>query len=103
MSCRRAGLWAVLAIVCALVAITASASSEGCLPHEALVALLHEGYGERPIGSGLSGSGRLIVVFARPDGRTWSLILRRPDGQSCLVAAGANWRSEAAVLPGDDA
>ncbi len=27
------------------------------------------------------------------DGKTWTIIISTPDGQSCLVAAGEGWRA----------
>jgi len=53
---------------------------------------LAEGYSEAPIGHGLTNANdRLIELFASKDGKTWTLIITYPNGQSCSIIAGHNW------------
>ncbi len=33
------------------------------------------------------------VVLSTGDGKTWTIFISTPDGQSCLVAAGEGWRT----------
>jgi len=41
---------------------------------------------------GLANSGSVVEVFSAIDG-SWSMIVTRPDGIACLIAAGRNWES----------
>ncbi len=52
-------------------------------------------YAEAPVAAGLTSSGAVIEVFTRDDGATWTIVLTKPEGTSCLVAAGEAWT----VLP----
>lgn len=56
-----------------------------------LTAQLKALYREDPAAIGLSESGRLMEVFASPDGRTWTIVMTTPDGLACIMAAGKNW------------
>jgi hypothetical protein len=45
--------------------------------------------------------GRLLEVFATGSGSTWTIVMTRPDGTSCVVASGEAWpeRRKAAEGP----
>ena len=62
-----------------------------CTTSEALTAALTTRYGERVVAMGLTTGGDLIQLFTRPDDATWTILLTRATGQSCLVAAGRDW------------
>ena len=54
---------------------------------------LADDYSETPVAHGLTNANdRLIELFASKDGETWTLIITYPDGQSCFITAGHNWR-----------
>jgi len=76
-------------LAAAAVPSTASAASP-CYPRDELLALLAERYGERPAGAGIS-AGHLVELLARPDGASWTILVIRPDGVACPVAAGEGW------------
>ena len=48
-------------------------------------------FAEAPIAAGLASSGEVIEVFTSGDGSTWTIVMTRPGGTSCLVAAGEAW------------
>ena len=51
---------------------------------------LKKNHEESPIARGLANAGQMIEVFASPEG-TFTIVATRPDGTSCLLAAGEAW------------
>ncbi len=49
-------------------------------------------YSEQRIGFGLADAGGVIEILAQADGRTWTIILSRADGSSCLLVTGEAWQ-----------
>lgn len=90
----------------ALAAITALATpaSAGtlCLTTPDLRALLTDRYGEVMQGAGLDGNGLVVEVWAHPEGRSFSIVLTAPDGQSCVLRAGELWMAVKVRPPGVD-
>mgnify|MGYP001597386923 CR=1 FL=1 len=75
----------------------AAASPAVCDRRHALVTYLAANHGERRVAAEINGDGLLLEVFvadggSRGDGGSWSILLTRPDGTSCLVAAGQGWK-----------
>jgi hypothetical protein len=66
-----------------------------CAPRDALVAMLDQRYGEVLQGAGLQNATTLFELFASRDTGTWTLVLTRPDGTACAIAAGQHWQSAA--------
>jgi hypothetical protein len=86
---RRLGL--VTAAALGLAVATPAAAQTACLPHERLSKQLAEQYDEHLVAMGLADSGRLIQVFAKADGDSWTIVQTTPGGQSCIAAAGRYW------------
>ncbi len=63
-----------------------------CELRDNLLKKLEEKHGEQPIGMGVNTVGTLVEVIASEDGRTWSIIGTRPNGWSCVVTSGEEWR-----------
>lgn len=63
-----------------------------CGERAELVSLLEKGYAESRRSLGLASDGAVFEVFLSAKG-TWSLVVTRPDGRSCLVAAGEAWEN----------
>ncbi len=68
-----------------------------CAPTAAMLGTLAERYGERPAGAGVTSSGALLQLLIRPDARSWTVLLTRPNGVSCLLAAGHDWQAPPVV------
>src|SRR5262249_17812100 len=75
-----------------IVALTATAAGavEPCARRSDFVALLKDHFGEVLVAEGLSSRGYLVEVFVSPAG-TWTILLSRADGLSCVVDAGDPW------------
>lgn len=71
-----------------------------CAPRDQVIAQLEDEYGETRRGVGLQNRGAVVEVYASDATGTWSILVTRPDGVACLVAAGEAWiETEAAPGP----
>ncbi len=72
-------------------AISSSAQAQTmCGERSAVVATLEKTYSETPVSMGLASNGAIIEIFASPTG-TFTIILTRPNGLTCVMAAGESW------------
>ncbi len=88
----------ILAIAMMLILWAASnpaAAQIACTTRGEVAERLAGEYAEAPVAAGLTSSGGVIEVFASGDGTSWTIVLTKPEGTSCLVAAGEAWT----VLP----
>jgi hypothetical protein len=67
------------------------AIAPACHSHADLAAMLNQKYSEAPSAVGVQANGHLVEVFASSDGASWTIVVTRPDGWSCIVAVGENW------------
>ncbi len=61
-----------------------------CGDRTEVVSKLKKGYSETPVSIGLASNGAVIEVFASTKG-SFTIIMTRPNGLSCLMAAGDSW------------
>ncbi len=72
-------------------AFSSSAQAQAmCGERDAIVASLEKIYSEAPVSMGLGSNGAIIEIFASPSG-TFTIVLTRPNGLTCVMAAGENW------------
>lgn len=90
---------AALAVLSALPV----AAQTACLPRAEVIASLGGRFGETLAGGGLQSETRLIEVWRSTETGTFSVVLTRPDGMSCILAAGMSWHDAATTLAGDPA
>ncbi len=77
-----------------LLAVRAPASAAPkCATHKEVMEQLANGFSEVPIAIALTSEGNVIEVFSRGDRATWTIVMTKPDGKSCIVAAGKTWES----------
>lgn len=93
-----------LTAITLIVALTTTAAGavERCASRSDFVALLKDNFGEIVVAEGLSSSGHLVEVFVSPAG-SWTILLSRADGLSCVVDAGDPWVTAAAGPSRDSA
>ena len=78
------------------VPATAARQLLTCGRRDAMVKVLFERFREEPRAIGLAGPSAMIEVFASKAG-TWTILLTRPDGGSCIVSAGESWEEHPPV------
>jgi hypothetical protein len=93
---------ALLSAVLAVAGATAGqAQTRGaCMPHEDAVAKLKQSYGEQKIGLGLGSKGSAVFELFVAETGTWTLLVTRTNGISCIAASGDNWMASP-LLAGD--
>jgi len=64
-----------------------------CHSRADLTEMLEQKFAEQPSALGVQADGQLVEVFAAKDGASWTIVLTRPDGWSCIVAVGQHWES----------
>lgn len=78
----------------------AVAQAPQCAPLDRMVEGLANGWQEAPVGRGMQGGELIVMVFAAPEGETWTIIGVGPDGTACLLASGAAWETLPRPAPG---
>lgn len=90
----------------ALVALVASCSpvlaQESCAPTPQVYEILTERFQEYRIFAGLTSQGAVVEMWGSTETDTWTLVITRLDGISCVQASGAGFRMQLPVT-GDPA
>ncbi len=64
-----------------------------CAPFEIAERFHAEKLGETRVAQGLSEDGsQILMIFAAPDGASWSVVVVNHDGVACLRAHGSDWQ-----------
>ncbi len=63
-----------------------------CSEHNKVLGKFAEVYKENRVAGGLTRDGRLVEVLSTDDGRTWTIVVSKPDGETCVIMAGEGWR-----------
>lgn len=88
MPCIRSLVVATLA----LTPTTLFAQQTNCADRQHVVNKLESGYGEVFAGGGLQNASRIFEVWFSEDKGTWTILMTRADGVTCIMASGTNWR-----------
>lgn len=77
----------------ALVAATSQSAfaMTNCGDRDHVIASLADKYSERHIASGFQSAAGLMEIWASDSDNTWTILLTRPDGQTCIMASGTHW------------
>lgn len=62
-----------------------------CGDTETIRQQLADRHGEAPVAAGITLRGNMIQIFASEDHSTWTVVITRPGGPSCLMQAGRDW------------
>ncbi|HTO84872.1 MAG TPA: hypothetical protein VMQ73_21805 [Methylomirabilota bacterium] len=95
-------LKAILVFTALTLPLPALAGQMACSQRDDVLAQLGSKYKEAPKAAGVANNGGLIEVLTSDEGKTWTIILSMPNGTSCLLAAGEDWQSVAAVAAQGD-
>ena len=92
--------YALAALV--LSSSAAFAQQVPCGPTGSVEKSIKDKYGESIVGAGIARDGNIMFTLANPDSGTWTILLRRQDGQTCIMAGGTGYAAQEAVKPGAD-
>ena len=90
-------------LACTPHAEAAGPATGACAARGEVVAKLAQRFGETLRSVGLQRADGLVEVYASEKTGTWTILVTRPDGMSCLLAAGELWEEEPKRAPGEDA
>ncbi len=62
-----------------------------CMPHDEFRVGLHRNFAESPVAIAIASNGALIELYAKRDRSSWTLMMTRPAGISCVLVAGEEW------------
>lgn len=77
-----------------LATATAAEAQLLCSERENVIEKLSRGYHEKPVAMGLTSTGAVVEILSSSGerGATWTMIVTRPDGVSCVMATGESWQ-----------
>ncbi len=85
-------IFAVVAFAFALLLHTATVKAQPvCMPHDEFRVELQRNFSEAPVAIAVASNGALIELYAKRDRSSWTLMMTRPDGTSCVLVAGEEW------------
>lgn len=76
-----------------LAALILAAAEPTCGAYIAIEAELAGRWQEAVVGRALTTGGQMLVIFADPEGDTWTAVLVNPDATACVAAAGTAWQA----------
>lgn len=82
--------------------VPANAQGRNCAPHEMVVERLASSYGESRQAIAMNPDTSVLEVFASADTGTWTITVTKPEGLTCIVAAGQHYQTLAEALPAED-
>ena len=62
-----------------------------CMPHDDFRVELQRNFLEDPVAIAIANNGALIELYAKRDKSSWTLVMTRPGGLSCVLVAGEEW------------
>jgi hypothetical protein len=80
-----------LTLLAAVLPTTIQAQA-ACAERDMVVEKLEGRYGEAFAGGGLQSSSSVFEVWFSEEKGTWTILMTRPNGLSCIMASGTNWR-----------
>ena len=90
----------LLAAVLSLLWGCQAAAQLYCAPRETVTDRLTTKYGKHFAGGGLQSAETIFEVWIDHDKGTWTILMTRSDGTSCIIASGTSWREGVKVPPG---
>jgi hypothetical protein len=86
-------VFAVVTFAFALLLHTAATvkAQPVCMPHDDFRIELHRNFSEAPVAIAIANNGALIELYAKRDKSSWTLVMTRPGGLSCVLVAGEEW------------
>ncbi len=84
---------AALAALLAVAAAQPAAAEPSCTTRQTVLDYLAREYHEAPVAMGTANNGGLVEILTNSAGSTWTILITMPDGMTCMIAAGHDWRA----------
>jgi len=94
MSINMLSLGLSLGLAAAGLGVTQAHAQSACAPRDDVVTRLHDRFGEGLAAGGLQTAQQVIEVWAAPETGTWTLLMTRANGTTCILASGTNWHQQ---------
>ena len=85
--------------VLAMAPPTQATAQVACGYRDAITTVLSERYGETQMALGVQNAGSIVEVWTSKDTGTWTILMTRPNGTSCLMASGEGWQRNSQAAP----
>jgi len=92
---------ALVAFLICAATVAASAQQPPCGPTGTVEKRIHDQYGETIVGAGVVAGG-ILFTLANPDTQTFTILLRRPDGMTCVLMGGTGYAMQDPIKAGVD-
>ncbi len=87
-------------ILLTVLGAQAAVAMPHCGSRDDVVSTLVDQYDETHRASGLESETGLMEIWASETDGSWTILLTRPDGQTCVMATGSYWlEATEAVMP----
>ena len=63
-----------------------------CAERTGIVERLKSGFHESYQGAGLQNATSLVEIWSSEETGSWTMLLSKADGTSCVIASGMNWQ-----------
>ncbi len=84
---------ATLAALLIALALPVAAQQLPCADRDTVIERLASEFAEHPVALGIANDGSVVEVLSSATRGGWTLIVTRPDGTACMIAAGENWEA----------
>ena len=88
---------ALMAAAAGIHPANAQMNPSRCGAHDDIRAALSDRYEEKQSAIGMIGDHSLVEIYVSPSG-TWTILMTRPNGSSCIMAAGHSWEQVPILL-----
>lgn len=83
-----------------LLSASVSYAQQVCAPRNHTLGQLEKKHHEHVFGRGLTPNGKAMFELFLSKTGSWTVLVTRPDGRSCFVAAGDSWH-QIKMVPGN--
>ncbi|MXU64913.1 hypothetical protein [Oceanomicrobium pacificus] len=70
-----------------------------CGDRDSVIDQLESRFGEVHAHSGLTGPGALLEIWTSPETGSFTVLMTRPNGSTCVMTTGEHWLDRAATMP----
>lgn len=85
-------LLSVLTVVAISWVPAVSFAQTFCADRDTVIKTLETKYGETFSGGGLRNASSIMEVWSSHEDGSWTILLTRADGTTCIMASGTDWR-----------